>query len=583
MSLNINIGNSKIIAALELLDYKKDEKEPSLLFVNQLEDKENKLKDYQLIILDKAKIFRADAVYLRRFSDGRLPYAQIYIYDFTNKEDDIRDNANIHRNLWSASVVPLFYIITKTEIKIFDCTKPVIVSKGSIVQTHPLDILSIVYESKNEFDKYSFKLFDNGSFWDYEENKNRYLSKNSVYSFLISGLKNIKKDFINESELPAHIAHKLLVQSILIKYLEEKNDEHSSVFNSNYFNQFGGAKNFCDVLRKKGQFVNLLSALSEHFNGKIFECSFTKKLRNKNFSKLADLLDGEFEYTKKQYVLWKLYSFKYLPIELISSIYDEFLGEEKGSVYTPSHLVNFLVDECMPLNKSQNKFSILDPSCGSGIFLVVAFKRLIQWWKIQKYNETGKLIRPGLSDLKKLITDNLFGVDIKDDAIQLAAFSLSLALCDELTPKEIWSDLKFEDLTEKNLIKSDFFEYKNNSLKKTFDLIIGNPPFIEKIEGDNALDILKERKNYGLPKIPQNQIALLFFEESFKLLKDKNSKLCLLIPSGPLLYNNTLKYRKYLFDNFNIIQIVDFSLIKNLFDKANYPVVSVFASKNKKE
>lgn len=571
--------NANIISALEFLDYNSNEKEPTLLFVNRLDEYENGLNDYELIILDKAKIFKADAVYLRKFSDGRLPYAQIYIYDFTNKNDNHYEYAEIHRNLWSASFVPLFYVITKTEIKIFDCTEPVKIKGSSPIKTSPFEVLSLVNESKIKFDKYSFKLFDNGSFWDSETNKNRYSSKNSVYSKLIFGLKKIKAEFIQKSGLEINIAHRLLVQSILIKYLEEKKDEDGSVLKNEYFNQFEGSKNFCDVLRKKGQFVKLLNSLSQHFNGGIFECLHPDKLKNVNFDVLADLLDGELEYKRNQYVIWRLYSFNYLPIELISSIYDEFLGEEEGSVYTPAYLVNFLIDECMPVDKPQSKFSILDPSCGSGVFLVVAFKRLIQWWRIREYQKTGKLKKPSVNILQKLITDNLFGVDIKGDAIQLAAFSLSLALCDELTPKQIWNDLKFEDLAVNNLIELDFFDHIRNSSKK-YDLVIGNPPFIEKIESDSAIHIIEERKNKNLPKIPQNQISLLFLEEAIKLLKDKNSKLCLLIPSGPLLYNNTLEYRKFLFNNLNILQIVDFSLIKNLFDKANYPVVSIFVSKN---
>lgn len=579
--MSLNKTNTTIQDALSLLDYKIDTKEPSLLFVDQLDSPNNRLKECDLIILDKAKIFKADAVYLRRFPDGRLPFAQIYIYDFSEKKDDNTDDyAKIHRNLWSASIVPLFYIITKTKIKIFDCTKPVEISKGNIVTTNPIDILSIINESKKEYDKYSLKLFDNGSFWDIEENKRKYLSKNSVYSLLISGLKKIRSEFINSSGLLPSIAHKLLVQSILIKYLEEKKDGESSVFDKDYFYQFDGATDFCDVLRKKGQFAELLKSLSTHFNGKIFECDTIKEIEGKEFSSLADLLDGECY--NNQYVIWKMYSFNYISIELISSIYDEFLGKEKGSVYTPAYLVNFLIDECMPLNKPKAIYSILDPSCGSGIFLVVAFKRLIQWWRIQKYHETGKLKKPSLSVLKKLITENLFGVDIKGDAIQLAAFSLSLALCDELTPKEIWNELKFEDLTNNNLIQSDFFKHKINTERK-FDLIIGNPPFIEKIVEETALSILREREINGFPKIPQNQISLLFLEESSKLLKDENSKLCLLIPSGPLLYNNTLTYRKFLLEKLNILQIVDFTLIKNLFDKGKYPVVALFVSNENKK
>ena len=45
-------------------------------------------------------------------------------------------------------------------------------------------------------------------------------------------------------------------------------------------------------------------------------------------------------------------------------------------VYTPPHLARFLVDECMPLDKPQTKYKVLDPACGSGVFLVIHLAEL---------------------------------------------------------------------------------------------------------------------------------------------------------------------------------------------------------------
>ena len=48
----------------------------------------------------------------------------------------------------------------------------------------------------------------------------------------------------------------------------------------------------------------------------------------------------------------------------------------------------------MPLDNNNipdlNKYKILDPSCGSGVFLVLTFKRLVQWWIIKNHKKTGK-------------------------------------------------------------------------------------------------------------------------------------------------------------------------------------------------
>jgi type I restriction-modification system DNA methylase subunit len=123
------------------------------------------------------------------------------------------------------------------------------------------------------------------------------------------------------------------------------------------------------------------------------------------------------------------FRFKYIPVELISRLYETFLGEdkqEKGLYYTPSHLAKLLVDESIPLSKYDNidldNYTLLDPACGSGIFLVVAFKRLVQIWRLKN-----NMRRPSIDDLKPLVK-SLYGIDKEEQAIQLASFSLILAL-----------------------------------------------------------------------------------------------------------------------------------------------------------
>ncbi len=58
-----------------------------------------------------------------------------------------------------------------------------------------------------------------------------------------------------------------------------------------------------------------------------------------------------------------------------------------GVAYTPSYLVSFMIDECMPVNTPKKNFKRLDPACGSGIFLVSAYKRIIDWWRVSNYEK----------------------------------------------------------------------------------------------------------------------------------------------------------------------------------------------------
>ncbi|MDO8998343.1 MAG: hypothetical protein Q7W45_01155, partial [Bacteroidota bacterium] len=124
---------------------------------------------------------------------------------------------------------------------------------------------------------------------------------------------------------------------------------------------------------------------------------------------------------------------------------------------------------------------------------------------------------------------------------------------------------RFDDLTEGNLIYSDFFECKSIECKK-FNLVIGNPPFVRGAISNYTNFWNLENKKV---KIPQGQIALKFLSESFSFLKE-NGLVCLIIKSSGLLYNSTSNdYKKALFSNFNVVQVLDFTALaegKSLWD-----------------
>src|SRR3989442_4968198 len=118
--------------------------------------------------------------------------------------------------------------------------------------------------------------------------------------------------------------------------------------------------------------------------------------------------------------------------------------------------------------------TILDPACGSGVFLVRAYQRLVEIWK-QQHN--GSVTA---SVLRKILKENIFGVDIERNAVQIAAFSLYLAMLDFLTNEEIdQEDFEFPSLEETNLFAIDFFSKEVDRLysERRFDRILGNLPW----------------------------------------------------------------------------------------------------------
>ena len=157
-----------------------------------------------------------------------------------------------------------------------------------------------------------------------------------------------------------------------------------------------------------------------------------------------------------------------------------------------------------------------------------------------------------------------------------------MALCDEVKPSErIINDLKFDDLRKDNLIEHDFFTCEQIKDKK-FDLIIGNPPFIT--GGISNYSNVWEVDNKEV-KISQGQIALKFLSDSFLHLKE-NALICLIIKSSGLLYNSSSNdYKKTLFSNYDVVQILDFTALarnKSLWDNgADVASAAIFVREQK--
>jgi len=547
------------------------------------------------LCLNNAQEFGVSAIYFRKQLNGSYQ-PQVYLYDFTDKNFNTNTEiqlTDIHKKIWSNGEIPITCFFFKTEIKIIDCTTHI---TDDYKPSYLIESLKITEKSHSLYNNQFAIKIKSGVFWEEEEVKNKFkFSNNSSYNKLIENINFIVKILkAKYSELPTKFINKLIVQSILIKYLEERIDTNGNeLLSDKYFKQFANSDTFITVL-KKGKFVNLLNALNNPetgFNGNVFQWAKDEQdlLENIDLSPLAELLDTKkTTLASKQLELnfpnWRYFEFKYIPVELISRLYEEFLGDnkkEKGLYYTPAHLTKLLVDESLPLTKYKeiniDTYTVLDPACGSGIFLVTVFKRLVQIWRLQNNMEF-----PNISVLQNIL-QNIYGVDYEEQAIELASFSLSLALCHELQPIDIINKLKFDDLRKKgNLIYSDFFESANKLRNTKFDLIIGNPPFrTGAIKNYSPVWEYKGNK----VKIPQGQIALKFLSESIPYLK-KKGLLCLIIKSSGLLYNSTsTEYKKVLFSNFNVVQIFDFTALarnKSLWDnEADVASASIFLKNEK--
>ncbi len=534
--------------------------ESGLYYLNQTDIENN----YIRFFLEEAAAYRPTAVYITKL-ENQTPKPQIYIYDNTDNHLSSENIHQLHKELWNSAKVPMFFIFNHTEVKIYNSRK----YTGDNLST--MEILNLASTAQKEINKRKFfnaQMFDSGAFWNHEKYAKEFTFKNSVYDVLLDDLMNLRNELIKDSSLSEKTTESLLIKSILIKYLDER-----GVFKQeklgNYWSQFlKDANTFTDLFSDSKSIVKLFETLKEHFNGGVFDIStHREELLAKDLSAFKEFLEADTEGTENkltQKLLWAKYSFKDLPVELISNIYELFLKsdekEANGIVYTPPILVDFMIDEIMPLDKPQHDFKLIDPSCGSGIFLVSAYKRLIQWWRLENNWQ-----KPSIAQAQEIIKNSIYGVDKEDGAVEVSLFSISLALCDTFLPDEIWDDLVFEDLRESNILQEDFLEYiQNENNHGTFDLVIGNPPFVngEKNLTSAAKDVVLQSP------VPDKQLSFLFLEQSLKLLKPK-AHLCMIQPSAFLYSQGTLAFRKKIFTQCKCHQVIDFSCLNtSLFKKS---------------
>ncbi|RWX46746.1 N-6 DNA Methylase [Candidatus Electrothrix aarhusensis] len=548
----------------------------SLYFVQDKEQAEPRIR----IALEQAERYQANAVFFRIFPAGnnRSPIPQIYIYHDTALSLDQAKYAELHRRLWNAGIPPLVFILTASQVKVLNCRQePKIDPESKQPIFTPFRRFEKILAAERAF---AAREIAAGTLWEDPAFKNDFVLEKTAYFKLLTHLKLFRLDLLALNTLPEPTVNRLLVMAILVKYLNDRKDAAGNrVFAKGFLRQFSHANNddVASLFSEKGSCIKLFDHLSKHFNGGIFELTDDEKaeLEQADLSEVATFLKGDQDPTSGQLFFWPLYSFEDLPVELISNIYEEFLAKKdakssKGVVYTPPMLVDFLLDQCLPLNAETLSWKILDPACGSGVFLVGAFKRLIQCWRI-----ANDWKQPTYRELQTILKNNIFGIDKASEAVLISAFSLCIALCDELEPLVIWNKLKFDNLQKRNLMDRDFFEVvESEEFNNHFDLVIGNPPFDSRLTTSAARQVEKNQAQ-NRPKLPDTQLALLFLEQSFKVTR-KEAAVCLVQPAGPLLYNGkALPFRSYLFEQFAINQVFDFTALEGILFKAKVATAAV--------
>ena len=284
-----------------------------------------------------------------------------------------------------------------------------------------------------------------------------------------------------------------------------------------------------------------------------------------------------------------LYDFSCIPIEMLSVIYQQFLhaseddrptrGREAGAYYTPLPLVNYVLGELESRRPLEEGMRVLDPSCGSGAFLVQSYRMLIE-----KRLRQGP-VRP--KELRDLLKDHIFGVERDGDACRVAEMSLVLTLLDYVTPPDLESNPQFKlpTLHDNNIFQADFFDLESSWASKRTDFkvdwLVGNPPWVDakQDKAEDRLALTWMRQNAEQCPTGGNQIAEAFVWHSLSSL-NAGAVAGLLLPAMTLFKMESARFRARLFETVRTWCVANFAnLAYVLFaGRSKVPAMALFFS-----
>lgn len=571
------------------------------------------LLESQIEVLNQVENFGVDEVYF--CTDDQNSYPAIFIKQVTGfDEANLKAIAGIHRKIWNYKKILFLYVYSETEIRIYNCIEKPFIETETTVYSREFQKLEVDRAEISDKERlehldhiFSSIAIDTGVIWTLEEaaeiRKKINLQKR-VDKYLVDSLIRTAKQLQNNRLRDIDTIHKLMMRSLFLLYLEDRGATDPAFYQQ--INQ--DARSYFDILNREEDTFLLFKKLEEHFNGNVFTLGENEQsiVKREHLQLIKKCFINGYEGTDQMTLFpdWRLFNFQIIQIELLSEIYENFLGEidpnkkiETGSFYTPPTLVELILNEKLPARKNDKNYhiKILDPACGSGIFLVESFKRLVK-----RYENAHNERLNDFEKLKQLLTDHIFGIELTPQSIKVAAFSLYLALLENLDPRTLWQKKQLPylindpenisaDKQGKNLFRRDSIETNEEIESLEFDLVVGNPPFGTEKKPDKIL--LKSIREYCDHESFAKEMVLPFLHKAVKFAP--HGEIAMIFNTKILTNTGTTyqNFRRWLFIDCYVERLYNFSILRNtpkdfggqLFGSAIGPISIVFYQKDAPE
>ncbi len=556
---------------------------------------------------------------------------------FAECEVALEEKVKAFNRAWCLARPRLLFLASPGEITVYDLAqKPIDINKQkgwknlkSLAVLNDLTNVSRELQNFHRDNVESGRLFADKRFGDL---------KNRADKALIRDLKTVRRELIDAGLSGERIrfAHAIIGRSIFIRYLEDRGvlteeyflkvarqkagwtDLLRNPINRTGFDFSGHETFFPRVLQDKAFTYALFKKLASDFNGDMFPDvdEEEKVVTQKHLTLIQDLLYGDVGIQKK--LFFYSYRFNIVPLDLISSIYEEFYhgsasDDEKeskvrlaGAYYTPPVLAEFVLSRVLTPDILKKTPRVMDPACGSGIFLVEAFRRIVRY-------EWHKNKQPlSFDDLKGILKEQIAGIEVNEEAARITAFSLYLSMLHYLDPPAIDQQMKMgnrlPNLVATNsrsannfhcILHGDAFNIdhieSNPIWKARFgaecaDVVVGNPPWGapgKKADAETKArqKILLSWCNSNNKPIGDKEPSQAFLWRALDFLK-QTGKAGMLVSAGVLFKHNTTTkaFRKRWLDCVRLDEVFNFSHVRKFFFKGGTsPFLSVFFRKEEQK